>query len=45
MNSPSPTALVTVDFATKAAGLPITDEHAALRRWYDVVSARASMEA
>jgi glutathione S-transferase len=39
------TALVTVDFATKAAGLPITDEHAALRRWYDVVSARASMGA
>ena len=39
------TALVTVDFATKAAGLPIADEHAALKRWYDVVSARASMEA
>jgi glutathione S-transferase len=39
------TAVVTVDFATKAAGLPLTDEHAALKRWYDVVSARASMAA
>jgi glutathione S-transferase len=39
------TAVVTVDFATKAAGLPIPDQHAALRRWYDLVSARASMAA
>jgi glutathione S-transferase len=39
------TALVTIDFATKAAGLPIADEHTALKRWYDVVSARASMGA
>jgi glutathione S-transferase len=39
------TAIVTVDFATRAAGLPLTDEHAALKRWYDVVSARASMAA
>ncbi len=39
------TAVVTVDFATKAAGLPIADEHAALKRWYDSVSARASMAA
>jgi glutathione S-transferase len=39
------TAVVTVDFATKAAGLPIAAEHAALRRWYDTVSARASMAA
>ncbi len=39
------TAVVTVDFATKAAGLPIAGEHAALRRWYDAVSARASMAA
>jgi glutathione S-transferase len=39
------TAIVTVDFATKAAGLPIADEHAALKRWYDVVSARPSMAA
>jgi glutathione S-transferase len=39
------TAVVTVDFATKAAGLPIADEHAALKRWYDSISARASMAA
>jgi len=39
------TAVVTVDFATKAAGLPIPEQHAALRRWYDSVSARASMSA
>ena len=39
------TAVVTVDFAVKAAGLPIPDEHRALKRWYDKVSARASMGA
>jgi glutathione S-transferase len=39
------TAVVTVDFAAKAAGLPIPDEHRALKRWYDQVSARASMGA
>ena len=39
------TAVVTVDFATKAVGLSMTDEHAALKRWYDSVSARASMVA
>ena len=39
------TAVVTVDFATKAAGLPMGGEHAALKRWYDTVSARASMAA
>ena len=39
------TAVVTVDFATKAASLPIPEQHAALRRWYDSVSARASMSA
>jgi glutathione S-transferase len=39
------TAVVTVDFATKAAGLPIADEHAALKRWYGTVSARPSMGA
>jgi glutathione S-transferase len=39
------TAIVTVDFATKAAGLPIADEHAAFKRWYDLVSARASVGA
>ena len=39
------TAVVTVDFATKAAGLPMPAEHAALKRWYDGVSARPSMAA
>ena len=39
------TAVVTVDFATKAAEIPIRGEHAALKRWYDLVSARASMGA
>lgn len=39
------TAVVTVDFAAKAAGLPMPDEHRALKRWYDQVSARASMGA
>jgi glutathione S-transferase len=39
------TGVVTVDFATKAAELSIEDEHAALKRWYDAVSARASMAA
>jgi glutathione S-transferase len=39
------TAVVTVDFATKAAGLPIAAEHSALKRWYDAVSTRASMGA
>ncbi|MDB5606101.1 MAG: Glutathione S-transferase [Bradyrhizobium sp.] len=39
------TAVVAVDFATKAANLPIEPEHTALRRWYDSVSTRASMGA
>jgi glutathione S-transferase len=39
------TAVVTVDFATRAAGLPMTNEHEAMKRWYDAVSARPSMEA
>jgi glutathione S-transferase len=39
------TAVVTVDFATKAAGLPIPDQHVALKRWYDSISARPSMAA
>jgi glutathione S-transferase len=39
------TAVVTVDFATKAAGLAVPAEHAALKRWYDSVSARPSMAA
>ncbi len=39
------TAIVTVDFATKGAGLPIPEEHAAARRWYDKVSVRPSVTA
>ncbi len=39
------TAVVTVDFATKAVSLPIPDDHSATRRWYDAVSARASFTA
>jgi glutathione S-transferase len=39
------TAMVTVDFATKAAGLAMPEELTALRRWYDGVSARPSMAA
>jgi len=39
------TAVVTVDFATRAAGLPMANEHEAMKRWYDAVSARPSMEA
>jgi glutathione S-transferase len=39
------TAVVTVDFATRAADLPIEAEHTALQRWYDAVSTRASMGA
>ena len=36
------TALVTVDFAAKAINVPLPDEHAALRRWYELVSKRPS---
>ena len=39
------TAVVTVDLATRAAELPIRGEHTALKQWYDLVSARASMGA
>jgi glutathione S-transferase len=39
------TALVTVDFATKAINLPVPEEHAASQRWYAAVSARASAAA
>ena len=39
------TALVTVDFATAAARLPIPDGHDALRRWYALVAARPSTSA
>ncbi len=39
------TAVVTVDFATRALSMPIPDSHAATRRWYDAVSARPSFAA
>jgi glutathione S-transferase len=39
------TALVTIDFATKALDLPIPDDHTATRRWYDAIAARPSMAA
>jgi glutathione S-transferase len=39
------TAIVTVDFATRALGLPIPDGHTALKRWYGSVSARPSIAA
>ncbi len=39
------TALVTVDFATRALEMGIPAENAATRKWYDKVSARPSMAA
>jgi glutathione S-transferase len=39
------TALVTIDFATKAFALSTPEEHRALMRWYQTVSARPSMSA
>lgn len=39
------TAVVTIDFATRAAGLPMAEQHLALKRWYDSVSVRPSMAA
>jgi glutathione S-transferase len=39
------TALVTVDFAAKAINVPLPDECAALRRWYELVSKRPSASA
>lgn len=36
------TLLASIDFAVKALGYAIADEHRGLRRWYDVVSQRAS---
>lgn len=39
------TAIVSVDFATKALSLPIPEVNAASKRWYDVVAARPSMTA
>ncbi|MDB5995069.1 MAG: Glutathione S-transferase [Pseudomonas sp.] len=39
------TALVTVEFASKAINFPVPEEHVALKRWYDQVSKRASASA
>jgi glutathione S-transferase len=39
------TAVVTIDFATKALNLPIPTDAGALRRWYELVSGRASISA
>ena len=39
------TAVVTIDFATRAAGLPVPDAHTALKGWYESVSGRPSMAA
>jgi len=39
------TALVTVDFAAKGLGLPIRDDHRAMKRWYGEVAARPSAAA
>ena len=39
------TAVVTIDFATKALSLPIPEERQAVRRWYGEVAARPSMAA
>jgi len=39
------TALVTVDFAVKAIGFSVRDEHRSLKRWYESISSRPSMAA
>jgi glutathione S-transferase len=39
------TAIVTVDFATKALSLPIPESNVASQRWYALVAARPSMAA
>ncbi len=39
------TALVTVDFATRAFAMPIPDGHVAVQRWYERVSTRSSATA
>jgi glutathione S-transferase len=39
------TAMVSVDFATKALSLPIPETNVAARRWYEAVAARPSMSA
>jgi glutathione S-transferase len=39
------TGLVTVEFASRAMSLPVSDEHKALRRWFEKVSSRPSATA
>jgi len=39
------TAVVTIDFATKALSMPVPDANAATRRWYAAVTARPSFSA
>jgi glutathione S-transferase len=39
------TTLVTIDFATRAFGMPVPEGAAAIIRWYAAVSARASVSA
>jgi glutathione S-transferase len=39
------TARVTIDFATKALGMPISQDARAIARWYESLSRRSSMEA
>ncbi len=39
------TAVVTVDFATKALSLPIPEDHTATHRWYAAISVRPSFNA
>jgi glutathione S-transferase len=39
------TALVTIDFASKAFSAPLPAAHAATRRWYETVASRPSMSA
>jgi len=42
---PHATALVTIDFAAKAFAISTPEEHRALTRWYEGVSARPSISA
>ena len=37
------TAIVAIDFASKALGLSTPDEHGATRRWYNSIASRPSM--
>lgn len=39
------TAVVTIDFATKAVSLPIPEDYSATRHWYDQIAKRATFSA